>query len=152
MRAFDGGEVDPFIEKIDVHYQPGHNHTTMGETLEADGQFLISLNKFSKDRFLNVGPLKPEHDQVSDISGERMALAHDGPTFAEPHDCILVRADKVNPASIYDRKDPPLEEARVQAEKDGVDLDWGMDVIRDATRCGSTCTRSRRPSASTNSR
>ena len=134
IERYEGADVDPILEKIDVQYQPGHNHTSMGETKEADGKWLVSLNKFSKDRFLNVGPLKPENEQLIHVGGDRMALVHDGPTFAEPHDCIIVRSDVVEPLKVWKRDDPIFAGCVEMAKKDGVTLESDSKVIRDGNR------------------
>ena len=123
IKAHNGDKnAKPILEKLDVHYQVGHTNASMSETREADGKYLIALCKFSKDRFLNVGPLHPENDQLVDISGEKMALLHDGPTYPEPHDCVVVKKDLIHPTRIQPRTGPRFDYYDALAKEDGVDL------------------------------
>lgn len=130
IEAYDDESVDPIIEKLDVHYQIGHINASMSETKDADGNWLVALCKFSKDRFLPVGPLHAENDQLIDMSGDKMKLVHDGPAYPEPHDCVLVKRDMIHPSKVDPRTGPRYEYYEKLAKEDGVNLLQASQVIR----------------------
>ena len=106
------------VDRLDVHYQPGHINASQSETIAADGKYLAVGCKFSKDRFLPVGPLHPENEQLIDISGDKMVLLADHPVRGEPHDFIIFKRDLVKPKQVYSLDDFPL--AIKDAKESGV--------------------------------
>ena len=106
------------VDRLDVQYQPGHVNASQSETIAADGKFLAVGCKFSKDRFLPVGPLHPENEQLIDISGEKMVLLADHPVRGEPHDFIIFKRDLLKPKQVYELDGSPL--AIKDAKESGV--------------------------------
>jgi nitrous-oxide reductase len=130
IQQFKGEDVDPILEKVDVHYQVGHTNASMSETKEADGKWLVALCKFSKDRFLPTGPLRSENDQLIDMTADKLKVVHDGTAYPEPHDAVIVMRDKIHPEKVDDRKGPAYALYAAWAKEDGVDLKKANKVIR----------------------
>lgn len=125
---------NPIVDKLDIHYQIGHINASNSETNRADGKWLIALNKFSKDRFLSVGPFHPENEQLIDISGEKMRIAHDSATHSEPHDAVISSLEPFAPKKRWDASDRKFEFERKLAAKHGVELQTANEVIRDGNK------------------
>ncbi|MBC7957830.1 MAG: nitrous-oxide reductase, partial [Cytophagales bacterium] len=106
---FHGGDKTAkyVVDRLDVQYQPGHLNASQSETKAADGKYLAVGCKFSKDRFLPVGPLHPENEQLIDISGEKMVHLADHPVRGEPHDFIIFKRDLLRPKQVYALDDFP---------------------------------------------
>jgi len=106
---FHGGDKSAkyVVDRLDVHFQPGHINASQSETVKADGKWLAVGCKFSKDRFLPVGPLHPENEQLIDISGDKMVLVADHSVRGEPHDFIIFRRELLRPKQVYALEDFP---------------------------------------------
>ena len=92
------------LQQLPVHYNIGHLVTAEGDTVDPDGKYLVSLNKWAVDRFLNVGPLLPQNLQLVDISqeGDGMGLLYDMPLgIGEPHYAQIIKADKLQAWEVY---------------------------------------------------
>lgn len=126
-------DKDYLVQKLDVHYQPGHINATMSETKDADGNFIVSLNKFSKDRFLPAGPFYPDNDQLIGISDGRMKLLHDGPVVPEPHDCIMCDRRLIDPIRIWNIHDRKFAYERKLVKDLGYDL-GANKIIKDGNK------------------
>jgi nitrous-oxide reductase len=122
-------------DKIDVYYSIGHLMASEGDTRHPTGDYVVALDKLSKDRYLNVGPTHPEAAQLIDIRGPKMELLYDFPTYLEPHYAQMIKAEKLKPITIYplaENKKPGavtrLEDVRIERKGNRVDV-YGI-VIR----------------------
>lgn len=90
------------VEKASVNYNPGHLAIPASDTAEPLGHYLVSLNKWSVDRFNVVGPLYPEDLQLFDISGSKMRLLSDTPLgVGEIHYAEILPYKALDVAKVY---------------------------------------------------
>ncbi len=109
LGPFTGNDSALVVAKIPVHYSVGHIVAAHGDTRHPVGRYLISMNKLSKGRHLNVGPSQPESSQLIDITGTGMTMLYEAYTEPEPHFAQLVQADLLKPIEVYpkaENKDP----------------------------------------------
>jgi len=74
------GASDYIVDRINVHYNIGHLQAVGGDHMHPSGDYLLALNKLSKDQYVAVGPDLPENQEIIDISGEKMKMLASFPT------------------------------------------------------------------------
>jgi nitrous-oxide reductase len=111
------GASDYIVDRINVHYNIGHLQAVGGDSMHPYGDYLLALNKLSKDQYVPVGPDLPENQEIIDISGEKMKMLASFPTPPEPHDATFIEASILKP--IVKQVYTPTDEA-VQAGRESV--------------------------------
>lgn len=132
------------VQKLPVQYNIGHIAAAEGDTASPDGQYVVALNKWSIDRFANIGPLLPQNFQLVDVSqtGDQMRVLYDMPIgMAEPHYAQIIKADKLNAFEVYPeigwnpelmQVDPNAvtDPAQARVERNGNQVEIWMTVTR----------------------
>lgn len=132
------------VHKTPVHYNVGHIAAAEGDTVSPDGKYLVSLNKWAVDRFIQTGPLLPQNLQLVDISedGTTMPVLYDmAMGVGEPHYAQIVKADKLNSWATYPEVgwDPHVQNINPMAPKKGMERvqrnsDGTVDIYMTAIR------------------
>ncbi len=125
------------VDRIPVYYSVGHLMIPGGDSQQPWGQYLVALNKITKDRYLPTGPELAHSAQLIDISGDQMRLLLDFPTQGEPHYAQGIEASiiKDNQVRFYALADNTHEhvtrtEADARVERRGNEVHVYMTSIR----------------------
>ena len=145
--SYGSGTPEPdwtLVHKTPVHYNVGHIAMAEGDTVSPDGKYLVSLNKWSVDRFYPTGPLLPQNLQLLDVSnkGTDMPVIYDMPMgVGEPHYAQIVKADKLDPWTTYPETgwDPHTQNINPYAARKGAERvqrnpDGTVDIYMTAIR------------------
>lgn len=130
-------ETFEVVDRIDTYYSPGHLMIPGGDSKEPWGDYVVALNKITKDRYLPTGPEMFHSAQLIDISGDKMELLLDFPTEGEPHYAQAIPADivKENQVQFYDLQENQhpyvtRTENDAKVERDGDEVHVHMTAMR----------------------
>jgi nitrous-oxide reductase len=83
------------VDRQPCYYSVGHLMIPGGNSRKPFGDYVLAMNKITKDRYLPTGPEVTQSAQLYDITGDKMELLLDFPTVGEPHYAAGIRADIV---------------------------------------------------------
>nr|AWJ66062.1 nitrous-oxide reductase [uncultured bacterium] len=125
------------LDRIPTYYSVGHLMIPGGDSRKPWGDYVVALNKITKDRYLPTGPELAHSAQLIDISGDKMKLLLDFPTIGEPHYAQAIPAELVVPNSkkIYklEENNHPhaiKSESESRVERSGKEVHIYMSAIR----------------------
>ncbi|MEZ4858385.1 MAG: Sec-dependent nitrous-oxide reductase [Flavobacteriaceae bacterium] len=125
------------VDRQPCYYSVGHLMIPGGNSREPFGDYVLAMNKITKDRYLPTGPEVTQSAQLYDISGDKMELLLDFPTVGEPHYAAGIRADIVmkNSKKIFklEENDHPFSvknEGETKVVREGNVVHVYMSMIR----------------------
>ena len=125
------------LDRIPTYYSIGHLSIPGGDTRKPWGQYVVALNKITKDRYLPTGPELTQSAQLIDISGPKMRLLLDFPTIGEPHyaqaiPAALVTKNQIRTFDLATNGDPyaALNEGATGVSRQGKVVHVKMTSIR----------------------
>lgn len=125
------------LDRQPTFYSVGHLMIPGGDSGKPFGKYLVAYNKITKDRYLPTGPELAQSAQLYDISGDKMKLLLDFPTFGEPHYAQALPGDMISKNQvkffkIADNKNPYATkgEAESKVVREGNKVHVYMTSIR----------------------
>jgi nitrous-oxide reductase len=125
------------VDRKPTYYSVGHLMIPGGNSRKPFGEYVLAMNKITKDRYLPTGPEVTQSAQLYDITGEKMELLSDFPTIGEPHYAAGIAADvvKANSKKIFKlsenkHKYGVLNNEDARVERNGNEVHIYMSMIR----------------------
>ena len=125
------------LDRQSTYYATGHLMTVTGDTAKPIGKYLVAYNKITKDRYLPTGPELTQSAQLFDISGDKMELLLDFPTYGEPHyaqaaPAELIQKDQPKFYKLEENKHPfaTKGEAQTKVERKGNEVHVYLTTVR----------------------